>query len=70
MHGRATPTTGRGKHYGLPVVVAVPCTPYFTLLLCRLLFLNHGICYGVSMLGHFGPLLAFLIDLLGLKNFF
>ena len=70
QHNHATPSIGRGKHHGQPMVVAVPCTPCFTSLLCRLLFLARGFCYSVPVSGHFGPLLAFFFDLLSLKNIF
>jgi len=38
-----------------PVVLAVLGAIQSASLLLRLLFLAHGICYGASMLGHFGP---------------
>jgi len=55
QHGRATPTTSCNKHHEKPVVVIVPNVLRFSTLLRRLLFLARGICYGVSVLGHFGP---------------
>ena len=55
QHGRASTTKGHGKHHGRPVVVAVLGSLHFASLRRRLLFLAHGNCYGVSVLGHFGP---------------
>ena len=51
-------TMGHGTHHGQPV--AVPVALYFALLLRHLPFLTCGICYSVSVLGHFGLLSYFL----------
>jgi len=45
----------RHHHHGQPVAAAVPGALRFASMLRRLLFLARGICYGVSVLGHFGP---------------
>jgi len=62
QHGCATPTTGRGG--GCPVHSVSRFFASSFALPCR------GICNGVSVFGHLGPLLAFFFDFLGLKKSF
>jgi len=62
--------TSCGSHHGPTVVVTGLADPSVSPVPSSSFIIARDACLGTSVLGHFGPLLAFFFDLQGLKIIF
>jgi len=61
-------TTGHGSHHNPTVAMTGSAGLLVSLVASSWIFMARNACFGTSVLGRFGPLLAFFFDLQDLKN--